>query len=398
MKKIHPLLSIFLIVLVDVLGLTIILPLLPFYTEKMGGTPVTVGWLISAYSICQLIAGPILGQLSDRVGRKPVLLVSQTGTFLGFILLALAPNLKLIFLARIIDGITAGNLSVAQAYISDVTEAKNRAKSFGLIGIAFGLGFLLGPAISGLLVQYGYSYPIFAAAALSAISIAATFFLLPSRPDVAPAKLEENKDQGPMVLQAFKNPDLAPLLWQFFAFIFSFAVFVSGFALFAERRFTYHDMPFGAKEVGYVFAYVGLIGVMIQAGMMGKLVSIFGEKNLVRIGFASMFISFLLLGVVKTIPFLLMTVTLSFFGSSVLRPSLTSLITQKVSKARQGMVLGVTQSLMSISQIIAPVIGGFLIQHRFLSPWAWTGAASTGIGLLLVNFKNEKPAAAAGGV
>src|SRR5262245_64218134 len=179
MKK-SPLLSIFLIVLVDVLGLTIILPLLPFYAESLGATPRVVGMLVSAYAICQLIAGPPLGHLSDRIGRRPVLLVSQVGTCIGFLILAYAHTVWVVFLARIIDGLTAGNLTVAQAYIADVTDVENRTKSFGIIGIAFGLGFLVGPGISGILAHFGPTYPIFAAAGLSFTSIMCTYLMLPS--------------------------------------------------------------------------------------------------------------------------------------------------------------------------------------------------------------------------
>src|SRR5678809_980453 len=174
MKK-SPLLSIFLIVLVDVLGLTIILPLLPFYAESLGATPRVVGLLVSAYAICQLLAGPPLGHLSDRIGRRPVLLVSQIGTCIGFLILAYAHTLWLVFLARIIDGLTAGNLTVAQAYIADVTDVQKRTKSFGMIGIAFGIGFLIGPGITGFLAQFGNTYPIFAAAGLSFTSILCTY-------------------------------------------------------------------------------------------------------------------------------------------------------------------------------------------------------------------------------
>ena len=179
MKK-SPLLPIFLIVAVDVLGLTLILPLLPFYAEKMGATPTEVGLLVAVYAACQLVAGPLLGQMSDRTGRKPLLLVSQFGTLIGFLILAYAHVLWVVFVSRIIDGITAGNLSLAQAYIADVTEPENRTKSFAVIGVSFGIGFLIGPAISGYLSTFGYQYPIFAAAALSATSILATYFLLPS--------------------------------------------------------------------------------------------------------------------------------------------------------------------------------------------------------------------------
>src|SRR5580658_4644946 len=156
------------------------IPLLPFYAENLGASPFEVGWLIGLYATFQLFSGPWLGRLSDHTGRKPLLIVSQIGTFIGFLVTAFAPNLWVLFLARAVDGATAGNLSLAQAYISDVTKPEDRAKSFGIIGICFGLGFLVGPAISGFLAHYDYRYPIFAAAALSATSILATSLLLPS--------------------------------------------------------------------------------------------------------------------------------------------------------------------------------------------------------------------------
>src|SRR6202451_2333287 len=156
------------------------IPLLPFYAEKLGATATEVGLLIGVYAACQLISGPLLGRASDFTGRKPLLIVSQIGTFIGFLVLAFAPSLWVVFLARVIDGSTAGNLSLAQAYISDVTRPEERAKSFGIIGIAFGMGFLIGPAISGYLANFGYRIPIFAAAGLSFTSILATTFLLPS--------------------------------------------------------------------------------------------------------------------------------------------------------------------------------------------------------------------------
>ena len=213
MKKSSPLFSIFLIVLVDVMGLTIILPLLPFYAESFGATPAVVGLIVATYAFCQLIAGPPLGRLSDRVGRRPVLLVSQMGTFAGFLILAAAHTLWMVFLARIIDGLTAGNLTVAQAYISDVTEPEKRAKSFGIIGIAFGVGFLIGPALSGYLAQFSNTYPILLAAALSFTSIMCTYFLLPSvvpHPDAAGGK--DKVSHWKAYAESFKDAQLAPML------------------------------------------------------------------------------------------------------------------------------------------------------------------------------------------
>ncbi|HYK18998.1 MAG TPA: MFS transporter [Bryobacteraceae bacterium] len=377
-----PLLAIFLIVSVDVLGLTIILPLLPFYAEKLGASPATVGLLVSTYAFCQLIAGPILGRMSDHIGRRPLLLVSQVGTFIGFLILAYSNALWLVFLSRIIDGATAGNLSLAQAYISDVTKPEDRAKSFALIGIAFGMGFLLGPAISGFLVQYSYQYPIYAAAALSATSILATYFLLPAS---APAAGEPRKftvlDWG-NYLRYFRQATLAPLLWQFFAFALTFSLFMTGFPLFAERRYTWNGHPFGAKEVGYVYAYLGFLGVILQGGLMGRLVKAFGEIALVRAGFFAAMAGLAALAFTHSIPLMLVVAAAASLGTGMNRPALTSLITQRADRSEQGVVLGLTQSLNSVAAISAPAIAGFLIDHSLLAAWALLAALISGVALL----------------
>jgi MFS transporter, DHA1 family, tetracycline resistance protein len=381
-----PLLPIFLIVSVDVLGLTIILPLLPFYAEKLGASPTVVGLLVSTYAFCQLIAGPMLGRLSDHTGRKPLLLVSQLGTFIGFLILAYANVLWLVFLSRVIDGLTAGNLSLAQAYISDVTKPEERAKSFALIGIAFGMGFLIGPGISGYLSQFSYQYPIFAAAALSATSILSTYFLLPSSTPVARDATVPRKftvfDWG-NYLRYFREPGLAPLLWQFLAFTLAFSMFISGFPLFAERRFVWHERPFGPKEVGYTYAYIGMLGVVLQGGLMGKLVKVFGEITLVRAGFFLAMVGMAAFGFTYGIPALLVVSAVASTGMGAIRPALTSLITQRAARSEQGVALGLTQSLASISSIAAPAIAGLLIDHSLLTAWALVAAGISGAALLL---------------
>jgi DHA1 family tetracycline resistance protein-like MFS transporter len=381
-----PLLPIFLIVSVDVLGLTIILPLLPFYAEKFGASPAVVGLLVSTYALCQLIAGPILGRWSDHLGRRPLLLVSQLGTFIGFLILAYANALWLIFLSRVIDGLTAGNLSLAQAYISDVTKPEDRAKSFALIGIAFGMGFLIGPGISGFLSQYSYQYPIFAAAALSATSILSTYFLLPSGAPTRGDNLTPRKftilDWG-NYLRYFREPGLAPLLWQFLAFALTFSMFMSGFPLFAERRFEWHARAFGPKEVGYVYAYLGFLGVILQGGLIGRLVKLFGEPNLVRAGFFCGLAGLAVLGFTYGVPLLLVVAAVASSGMGAIRPALTSLITQKAARSEQGVVLGLTQSLNSVAAIVAPAVGGLLIDHSLLASWAWLAAAISGAALFL---------------
>ena len=367
--------------LVDVLGLSIIIPLLPFYAEHFGASATVVGTLVSSFAFCQLIAGPILGKLSDRMGRKPLLIVSQIGTCIGFLILAGAQSLWMVFLSRIIDGATAGNLSLAQAYIADVTKPEERTKSFAVIGIAFGIGFLIGPARSGWLSHYRYTYPILVAAALSAGSVICTATLLPS---VEPHTLNQSGPGGKRlgVLdwrtygQYFTRPELGPLLLQFFFFAFSFSMFVNGFALFSERRFTWHGKPFDAMQVGFILAWVGFLSIILQGGLIGKLVKRFGELSLVRSGFLVTAVTSFWLARVDSIGELLANTGVSSYGSGVVRPAVTALITQKASKQEQGVVLGLTQSLTSVSAIIAPVVAGALIDRGWLAAWA------IGVGLV----------------
>ncbi|MCU1328425.1 MAG: hypothetical protein JWN34_3795 [Bryobacterales bacterium] len=365
----------------DVLGLSIIIPLLPFYAEHFGASATVVGTLVSSYAFCQLIAGPILGRLSDRMGRKPLLIVSQIGTCIGFLILAGAQSLWMVFLSRIIDGATAGNLSLAQAYIADVTKPEERTKSFAVIGIAFGIGFLIGPALSGFLSQYSYTYPILVAAALSAGSVICTATLLPAvEPHTGGPVGPGGKRVGVLDWksygQYFARPALGPLLLQFFFFAFSFSMFVNGFALFAERRFKWHGKPFDAVQVGFILAWVGFLGIIIQGGLVGRLVKRFGELALVRSGFAVTAVTAFWLARITTVPELIANTGVSSFGSGVVRPALTALITHKADKHEQGVVLGLTQSLTSVTQIVAPVLAGALIDRGWLGAWA------CGVGLV----------------
>ncbi len=379
-----PLLPIFLIVLVDVLGLTIILPLLPFYAEHLGASDFEVGLLISTYAFFQLISGPVLGRISDRSGRKPLLIISQLGTFVGFVILARASALWVVFLSRTIDGATAGNLSLAQAYISDVTTPEKRARSFGVIGIAFGIGFLVGPGISGYLSQFGYSWPVYAAAGLSALSVVCTATLLPR---VEPHT--EDGDSGPGgkrlgvldwggYAQYFARPGLGRLLLEFFCFAFSFSFFVSGFALFGQARYGYD-----AKQVGYVFAYVGFLGIILQGGLMGRLTNWLGERKLVWTGFVSAAAGYALLAWTRSLGQLLGACTIGSYGTGVIRPAVTSLITQKADRREQGEVLGLTQSLTSVSQIVAPMIATGLIGAGHLGAWALAAGGVALAGFLV---------------
>jgi DHA1 family tetracycline resistance protein-like MFS transporter len=388
-SKPSPLLPIFLIVLVDIFGLTLIIPLLSIYAEHFGATELEATLLVSVFALCQLFSAPLLGQLSDRIGRKPMLLVSQVGTFIGFIVLARANALWMIYLSRIIDGATAGNLPLAQAYISDNTAPKDRTKSFALIGIAFGLGFFVGPFLTGYLVRFGLAAPIYAAAAMSAISIVCTSTLLRNEPPKAAAPGSEGpggKRLGVLEWQTyaqyFSRPILSGLLAQFFFFVLGFSLFTSGFALFAERAFHWNDHPFGPREVGYVLGYVGFLGILIQGGLIGRLAKRFGEHALVTSGFLSLGLGYAMLGLTRQTGPLIAVATVCAFGNAVLRPSLSSLVSQTAGRQEQGVVLGLNQSLNSVAQIIAPVIGGLLLGAKMLSAWAWVPAAFALIGAL----------------
>ncbi len=379
------LLPVFLIVLVDVFGMTLVIPLLAIYAETFHATPLQATMLVSVYAACQLISGPVIGHVSDRVGRKPMLLISQIGTFIGFIVMARARALWMLYIARILDGSTAGNLSLAQAYISDHTEPSQRAKSFGLIGIAFGVGFFIGPSLTGFLsAKYGMTTPIYLAAVMSATSIFCTATLLKGGPQSHHAFADrEAALRWRTYAKYFGRPGLRERLLQFLFFITSFSLFISGFALFAERRFTYQGHPFGPREIGYVFGYVGFLGIILQGGLIGRLVKRFGESMLVAAGFIALVIGYFGLGIASSFALLMFTGTLAAFGNGVIRPALTSLITQQAGRQEQGVVLGITQSLMSMASIVAPIVGGLLIERQMLKEWAWAAAGLAAVGVAL---------------
>lgn len=381
-----PLFAIFLIVAIDVLGFTMILPLLPFYAQKYGASPFIVGVLATTFAVCQLLSGPFLGRVSDRYGRKPVLMLSQFGTFVGFVMLGLANSLPIIFLSRIIDGATAGNLTIAQAAIADVTPPEGRAKAFGVIGIAFGLGFLIGPAISAALAPLGVHYPAYGAALLSLTSIFATWRLLPKAQKQVDSS--ENAKSSKRVLNYFRQPNMRWLLIEFLIFGFIFAGFTSGFALFAERRFVWNGKPFGASEVALLFTYSGFLGLIFQGLILGRLVKKFGEAKLVFAGFASMAASYFLLAQADSIEWLVLASTIGSFGTGVIRPALTALVSRTAGPREQGAALGATQSLVSMGQIFAPLISGGIINASGTHPlalaaWGWwlSGLALIGLGV-----------------
>jgi len=385
-----PLVVIFTTVFIDLLGFGIVIPVLPYYAEgtQFNGTPRTVGLLFASYSIMQLIFSPVLGRLSDKHGRRPILLISIIGTGIGFLILGFAKTLWMLFLGRIIDGLTAGNLSLAQAYISDVTRPEERAKSFGIIGIAFGLGFLVGPAVSGMLARFDYRLPIFAAASLSATSVATTWFLLPSVKPGGAGGPASSRRLSLFEWRAyevyFKDPILASKLLQFTCFSLAFAMFVAGMPLFLERRLTWDGRPFGPEQVGYAWALAGLFGVVWQGPALGRLVKRFGEVRLNQAGFVGYVAGYTILAFCGSIATLIVATAVMSMGSLV-RPTLTSLITHAAPREEQGVVLGLTQSLNSGALIVGPLVAGYLIEHGLLTTWGLGAALTAAVGLILAS-------------
>jgi DHA1 family tetracycline resistance protein-like MFS transporter len=272
----RPLLVIFLTVFVNLIGFGIIIPLLPFYAETFGASPVVIGLLFAAFSLAQLVAAPVLGALSDRFGRRPILIFSLVGTVISFAMLAMAQSLTMLFAARVIDGLSGGNITIARAYIADVTEPGERAKAFGFLGAAFGLGFIVGPGLAGLFAHISYTAPIWAAAAVTLLATVMAWLWLPETVHRGSAVSVSPWRALPDVLS---RAHLRPLLIADFMYWCTFAVCTTTFALFASRRF-----GFDVVRTGYVLAAFGLLGVIVQAGLVSIVVRAIGVKRTLLTG------------------------------------------------------------------------------------------------------------------
>jgi len=399
MKR-SPLIVIFTTVFIDLVGFGIVIPVLPFYAEgtAFNATPRTVGLLFASYSIMQLIFSPILGGLSDKHGRRPVLLLSIIGTGIGFLILGLARTILMLFIGRILDGITGGNISTAQAYIADITTKENRAKGMGLIGAAFGLGFIFGPAIGGILSRWGIHVPFFFAATLCFANAVLLYFTLPETVTADhPAKnLAAGGRSLRHIANSLKQPRLAFVLIIYFLFIVAFSIMTTSFSLYTMFRFGYD-----AQHTGYLFAYVGLIAVIIQGGLIGRLVKRFGELPLVMFGAFCFAISLF------AVPFvgpaagglagLLIGGGVFSMGNSLATPALTSLASKSVEAGEQGVVLGVTQSTASLARAVGPFLAAVLINSsiahlgtdglpHYMSDYSLFVTFWTGAGIMLLAF------------
>jgi MFS transporter, DHA1 family, tetracycline resistance protein len=356
-------LPLFLIVFIDLMGFGIIIPLLPFYAEHFNADPFTVGLVMATYSLTQLIAAPVWGRMSDRIGRRPVLLLTLGGAAASYVWLGFVDSLAALFAARAIGGAMAGNISAAFAYMADVTTKENRAKGMGLIGAAFGLGFIIGPAIGGLLAgadpaTADYSLPAFAAAGLSLVALVLAVAILKEslseeiRARIA-ARPPEQRFQR--FVQAFKTPKLGFLIFLSFLATFVFAGMEATFAMWSERTYAW-----GPQQNGFLFAGVGIVSAAIQGGLIGRLANRFGEARLIVQGSVALAIGMVLIPFAENLWILALAMAVLAYGFSTLSPSLNSLISLQVDEENQGSIMGVTRSATTFARIVGPAWAGLL--------------------------------------
>ncbi|MGD9093612.1 MAG: MFS transporter, partial [Anaerolineales bacterium] len=363
---------IFIIVFIDLLGFSLILPLLPFYAETYGATPTQVGLLVASYAAAQLVGAPLLGRLSDRFGRRPVLIISILGTFVGFLMLGFAQSLWMLFASRLLDGFTGGNISVAQAYITDITDEKNRARGLGLLGAAFGLGFIVGPAIGGTLSVYGFAVPAFVAAGFSLLALLGVIFFLPeslserTRADLAKRQKEEFSLKN--FWKVVNRPRVGPLLNIRFFYGLAFSTFSTIFPLYALYK-----LELDAQATGYVLTYVGILVVFVQGYLVGRLADRYLDRHLILVSLVLMTFSLLAWAVTPNLIVLLIVLVPLAFSGGTLNTILNSALSKSVYPEEVGGTLGLSASLESLTRVISPTAGGYLLGS--LGTWA-PGVAS----------------------
>ncbi|HVJ54125.1 MAG TPA: MFS transporter [Aliidongia sp.] len=348
-----------LVVFVDLVGFGVIIPLLPFYGEQFHASPWVITTLLSTYSGCQLIAAPLWGRLSDRVGRRPVMLVSMTTSILGYVWLGSSDALWMLFAARILQGLSAGNISVAQAYMADISTPEKRGKAMGALGAALGLGFVVGPAIGGLLAggdpnRLQLSLPAYVAAGMSGVALLLGLSVL--KESLSPELRAAARNQPGRIAQirdAFSRPRLRQVMLLFFTTSVAFAGMESSFGLWTYIRFGW-----GPEQVGYVFGMIGIVLALIQGGLIGRIIKRFGEARTLLAGTVIIGIGLAVMAAAMTPPLGIAGACLLAIGMGMASPSTSALISREASAVEQGGILGVNQSVGSFARITGPAIAG----------------------------------------
>jgi DHA1 family tetracycline resistance protein-like MFS transporter len=350
----------FLIVFIDLVGFGMVIPLLPYYALHFSATPLEVTLMMACYSFAQFFSSPFLGRLSDRLGRRPILLVSLCFSVVSYLWLGFADALWMLFAARLLAGAGAGNIAAAQAYITDVTTPENRAKGMGMIGAAFGLGFTLGPALGGLLAGSdptadAVARPAFAAAALSALALVLASVLLKESLSPELKGLANRPGRLALAKEVLQRRTLRDLILLFFLTTCAFAGLESTFALWAVSVFGW-----GPLQIGWIFFYVGLILAAVQGGLIGKLSRRFGETWLTIYGALLLAVGLITLPLSLSLTAVLIVMALLSLGLGFLNPSVTSLVSREASADERGGILGVNQSAQSLARILGPALAGIV--------------------------------------
>jgi MFS transporter, DHA1 family, tetracycline resistance protein len=356
----RPLFVIFLTIFVNLVGFGIIIPLLPFYAQTFGASPFAIGLLFASFSLSQLVASPLLGDLSDRWGRRPVLILSLVGTVVSFVMLAVAHNLAMLFAARIVDGLSGGNIATARAYIADITTEDNRAKAFGIVG----------PALGAALSHVSYTAPIWAAAAITVVAIALAWFWLPETVH----RVDAGRGPWRALAELSGRPSLRVLFSVDFLYWLAFAVYQTTFALFGAQRF-----GFDAAKTGYLLSAFGFLGVVVQGGLVGPIVRALGEKRTLGMGLLFAAIGWGGSALTHSVPVFVLMLIPGAAGIGLCNATLSSLISKAAAPREQGRVQGAAGALESLGRTVGPVWGNGSLQ-QFGEGTAYGSAALVLVG------------------
>jgi len=367
-KTRSPLAVLFLTVFLDLLGFGMVIPILPLYAEQMHATDMETGVLMAIYSFMQLFFSPILGRISDRAGRRPVLLVSIFGSCVSQFGYAFAPSFVWLVVARGMAGVCGANITAAQAYIADVTDERSRAAGMGMLGAAFGLGFVFGPAIGGVLSVHSANLPFLVAGALAAFNLVLAFFIL-REPRSAAERTHARTLTWEGLVRAVSTPRVLALMILFFVITFGFANLESTFSFYLNRRFGYDR-----RETSFMFVYIGVLMVLVQGGLVRRLAPRLGERKLILLGTLLMGVGFLLMWYAQESLMLYLSITVVAVGNGLNTPSLSSLISRSTSGSDQGGVLGVAQAFGALARVLGPVAGTSLLVFGPSAPYLFGGA------------------------
>ncbi len=364
------------ITFIDILGFSILIPLMPFFVEHFGAPPIAVGLLFTVFALCQFVAGPVWGNVSDRIGRKAVLIVSQIGATIGWTMLAFAPNLGLVFVARVIEGISGGNISVTQAYVSDLVEPEKRAQAFAYIGAAFSAGLIFGPAAGGWLAgHYGFQLPFLLAAGLQLLTLVVTMLVLPeSRSKDAQSEVATLAD----IVTSLRDPNLAPTMWQKLVYSFGLYGWFAAFTLVLQRQ-----LGLTAETVSYLFAGFGVISVIMQLGVVGRIAAALGDRRTNSLGLAAVTLSFLIVPFLHDLRVAGAMFALFAFGLATSNATLPALITDAAPDNQRGTILGVASSLESASGVVMPPVSTGTLELYGATATAALSAAFTFAALVM---------------